>query len=99
MKLTAKSVTLASAFAGAVTFAAAAPAFADDMSGLEKCYGISKAGQNSCATAAATHSCAGQARKDYDGMEWRAVKKGMCTEMGGKTEAFAGVGTPKQMNK
>ena len=99
MKFTAKSITLASALAGAVSIAAAAPAFADDMSGLEKCYGISKSGQNSCATASGSHSCAGQARKDYDGNEWRAVKKGLCAEMGGKTEPFAGVGTPKAMNK
>jgi uncharacterized membrane protein len=65
--------------------------------GLEKCYGISKAGQNSCANAAGTHSCAGQSTKDYDGGEWRAVKAGVCAETGGKLEAFNGVGMPKDM--
>ena len=37
-----------------------------------KCYGIAKAGKNDCGTDA--HSCAGQAKKDYDPKEWRMVK-------------------------
>lgn len=36
--------------------------------GKVKCYGIAKAGQNSCA--ANGHSCAGQATVDYDKNEW-----------------------------
>ena len=53
----------------------------------------------SSANAAGTHSCAGQSAKDYDGGEWRAVKAGVCTEVGGKLEAFDGVGMPKDMSK
>ena len=32
----------------------------------EKCFGISKAGQNDCASVTGSHSCAGQAKKDND---------------------------------
>ena len=39
-----------------------------------KCYGISKAGENDCANAAGTHSCAGQATVDYDGGEYFSDK-------------------------
>lgn len=50
----------------------------------EKCYGISKAGQNDCATA--THSCAGQAATDNDKQEWRYVERGACEDKhGGST--------------
>jgi len=62
---------------------------------LEKCYGISKAGQNSCASAAGTHSCAGQSKKNYDGQDWTAVKAGSCVESNGKTTPFNGIGNPK----
>jgi uncharacterized membrane protein len=55
----------------------------------EKCYGISQAGQNDCANLAGTHSCAGQSSIDNDKGEWKLVKKGTCSTLGGlsKTEA------------
>ena len=102
MTETTNGLTIAAALAGALSLAALLPATsaaAAEASGLEKCYGISKAGQNSCANEAGTHSCAGQSAKDYDGGEWRAVRAGVCTEMGGKLAAFQGVGMPKDMTK
>jgi uncharacterized membrane protein len=96
------SLKVAAALTGALTMAALLPsasASAAEATGLEKCYGISKAGQNSCANTAGTHSCAGQSTRDYDGGEWRAVRSGVCAEMGGKLEAFNGVGMPKDMTK
>jgi uncharacterized membrane protein len=51
----------------------------------EKCFGISKAGQNDCATGA--HSCAGQAKTDMGAAEWKYVAKGTCEKAGGKTTA------------
>ena len=53
----------------------------------EKCFGVAKAGQNDCATANGTHSCAGQAKKDMDTNEWKYVTKGSCEKMGGKVVA------------
>ncbi len=53
----------------------------------EKCYGVAKAGQNDCASATGSHSCAGQAKKDNDPAEWKYVAKGTCEKMGGKTAA------------
>ena len=52
----------------------------------EKCYGIAKAGQNDCATADGTHSCAGQAKADKAPNEWKYVAKGTCEKEGGKTK-------------
>ena len=48
----------------------------------EKCYGVSKAGQNECA--AGKHSCAGTAKIDNDPTAWKLVAKGTCLKMGGK---------------
>ncbi|MYM65492.1 DUF2282 domain-containing protein [Pseudoduganella sp. FT55W] len=49
----------------------------------EKCYGVAKAGQNDCGTAA--HSCSGQAKTDNAPDEWVMVPKGTCEKAGGKT--------------
>ncbi|WP_317200954.1 DUF2282 domain-containing protein [Janthinobacterium sp.] len=64
--------------AGSVS--AAAPAAAEK----EKCFGIAKAGQNDCATASGSHSCAGQAKTDKGANEWKYVAKGSCEKVGGK---------------
>ena len=73
---------LVSALSAALALAAvSAPAVAADK---EKCYGIAQAGKNDCA--ANGHSCAGQAKMDKDGAEWKFVAKGSCTKMGGTLE-------------
>lgn len=58
----------------------AAPAAAQDK---EKCFGIAKAGQNDCASANGSHSCAGQSKVDMDKSEWKYVAKGTCKDMKG----------------
>jgi uncharacterized membrane protein len=72
-----------------VVSGAATPAFAEEE---VKCFGIAKAGENDCANAAGTHSCAGQSTEDYFGGDWKLVPAGSCEDMGGKTEAFDGYG-------
>jgi len=57
---------------------------ADDKN-KEKCYGISKAGQNDCAAANGSHSCAGQSKVDNGAGDWKFVAKGTCEKAGGKT--------------
>lgn len=52
----------------------ATPAAAD---GTEKCYGISLAGQNDCASASG-NSCAGHATMDFDKQAWKLVPAGSC---------------------
>lgn len=47
--------------------------------GMEKCYGIVKAGQNDCAGGA--HSCAGNAATDGEGTEWVMVPTGTCAKI------------------
>lgn len=51
----------------------------------EKCFGISKAGQNDCASISGAHSCSGQAKVDMDKGEWKYVAKGTCKQMKGLT--------------
>lgn len=74
---------LATALAALVAGASSAAVLAASTS-MEKCYGIAKKGMNDCADSAAVHSCAGQAKKDNLGTEWKWVAKGSCTSAGGK---------------
>ncbi|NOZ36465.1 MAG: DUF2282 domain-containing protein [Gammaproteobacteria bacterium] len=54
--------------------------------GMEKCYGIVKAGMNDCGSSG--HACAGQASKDRAATDWVYVPKGVCKKIaGGKTKA------------
>jgi uncharacterized membrane protein len=56
-----------------------APAAHAEKAGFEKCAGIVKAGKNDCKSSA--HSCAGQAKKDADPMEWLLVPAGTCEKI------------------
>lgn len=82
------SIAATSALLGALAVAAGAVAQTKDpdMTGKEKCYGISKAGKNDCAAGA--HSCAGQSTKDGDKSSFIAVPAGLCARLqGGSTTA------------
>jgi uncharacterized membrane protein len=57
----------------------------------EHCYGIAKAGENSCAAANGAHGCAGQSKLTYDGQDFKEVPVGTCQAMKGETKPFAGV--------
>ncbi len=53
--------------------------------GMEKCYGIAKAGMNDCGSSG--HACAGQSSKDRVATDWVYVPKGTCKRIaGGKTK-------------
>jgi uncharacterized membrane protein len=47
--------------------------------GKEKCYGVSMAGKNDCASGPGT-SCAGSSKKDYEPSAWRLVPAGTCVK-------------------
>jgi len=51
--------------------------------GMEKCYGIVKAGYNDCANASKTHSCKGLSKIDGAKGEWIYVPKGLCKKIAG----------------
>ena len=55
----------------------------------EKCYGIAKAGENTCANLSGTRSCAGQSTVDNDKTEWVYVAKGTCAKLNGLSTAQA----------
>lgn len=73
----------------ALTAALAASAPMVSAADKEKCYGISKAGQNDCGNLAGTHSCAGQSTVDNDIGEWKLVDAGSCKDLGGFSKAEA----------
>lgn len=76
-----------SALIGVLALSAAGSALAADDNGpKEKCFGVSKAGQNDCANGGA-HSCAGQSKVDMSADDWKMVAKGTCEKMGGKPAA------------
>lgn len=45
---------------------------------VEKCYGVSMAGQNDCKAGEGT-TCAGTAKVDYQANAWKNVPAGTCT--------------------
>lgn len=55
---------------------------------MEKCYGISLAGQNDCAAGPGT-SCSGTSKRDYQGDAWKKVPVGTCVT----TQTPKGVGS------
>jgi uncharacterized membrane protein len=81
LALTAAGAALATLTAGAAAFAApSAPAFDAQDAEKEKCYGVSRAGQNDCAAGPGT-SCAGTSTRDWQGNAWKLVPKGTCTRI------------------
>jgi uncharacterized membrane protein len=85
------ALTIASAVAGALALAAS-PTLAQGAKANFKCWGIAKKGQNDCANAAKTHSCAGQSTADYDLGDWKAVaSKEDCAKMGGSDKPGKGM--------
>ncbi len=72
-----KTLAVAGAVAAAFTSHFASPAQAQEM---EKCYGVSLAGENDCAAGPGT-TCAGTSTVDYQGNAWTLVPAGTCESM------------------
>ena len=72
-----KNIVLGASLVCTLGAMAAVPAQADDM---EKCYGVSLAGENDCAAGPGT-SCAGTSKVDYQGNAWTLVPAGSCEGM------------------
>lgn len=68
---------LAASIAAALAMGAATTATAQEM---ERCYGVSLAGQNDCAAGPGT-SCAGSSVLDFQGNAWKMVPAGTCATM------------------
>ena len=88
-----KNILTATALSGILSLAALAgsvtTASAEMKEGSEKCYGVVKAGQNTCGNG--KHGCAGHATADSAADEWVSVPAGLCDKLvGGSTAAPAG---------
>ena len=81
-----KQALIQSAYASVLALGMLAAAHAGPVApdpSKDKCFGIAKAGQNDCASASGSHSCAGTATKEKDPGDWKYVEKGTCEKMGG----------------
>lgn len=70
-------LVLGASLACALGAMATTPVLAQDM---EKCYGVSLAGENDCAAGPGT-TCAGTSTVDYQGNAWTLVPAGTCLTM------------------
>jgi len=77
MSNTTKTLAVAGAVAAALAASLSAPAHAQEM---EKCFGVSLAGENDCAAGPGT-TCAGTSTVDYQGNAWTLVEAGTCAEI------------------
>ncbi|TAL04695.1 MAG: DUF2282 domain-containing protein [Rhodospirillaceae bacterium] len=85
---------LLAAVVGATVAFTSSGAKADDAKpgmAMEKCFGIAKAGENSCAAKNGNHSCAGQSKTSYSGQEFKAIPAGTCDKMMGSLTPFDGM--------
>jgi uncharacterized membrane protein len=99
MSTTKHTLNAALAAVMALGLTTAATAHADSAKGKEKCYGVAKAGKNSCANLTDTHACAGMATKDNDPAEWTLVAKGTCAKLGGMSAEEAKAALAKASGK
>ncbi|TVP73582.1 MAG: DUF2282 domain-containing protein [Rhodobacteraceae bacterium] len=67
---------------------------------MEKCFGISPAGQNDCAAGPGT-SCAGSSTVDYQGNAWTLVAAGTCAdiELPAMADGTARVGSLEELDR
>lgn len=86
------STTALSIVAAGLAIAGTVAPNAAQAAGKEKCYGVAQAGENHCANAAGTHTCAKMSTEDYHGGDWKLVPAGTCTELGGQNQPFDGFG-------
>lgn len=68
------------ALAAGITAGLSVPPVAAQSGGMEKCYGVAKAGKNDCAAGPGT-SCSGTSTRDYQGDAWKLVATGSCETM------------------
>lgn len=81
-----KKTVLAAAALATMIGMASTGALAEEKPGMEKCYGVVKAGKNDCASTG-HNSCAGTSKADGDKGAWVMVPQGLCDKLvGGATQ-------------
>lgn len=81
-----KKTILAAAALATMIGMASNGALAEEKPGMEKCYGVVKAGKNDCASTG-HNSCAGTSKADGDKGAWVMVPQGLCDKLvGGATQ-------------
>ena len=75
-------ITVASALTAALAAAPLGGALAADKDGMEKCYGVAKAGMNDCKAGAGT-TCQGTSTMDSQKNAWILTPAGLCEKLVG----------------
>jgi len=78
------AAALALALGTAITVASLPAAADDTMTDKEKCFGVALKGKNDCRAGAGT-TCAGTAKKNYQGNAFKLVPAGTCEKTASST--------------
>merc|ERR1712039_569405 len=57
------------------------PVYGEQQPGMEKCYGVAKAGKNDCDAVSGAYPCTQQSKVDGDKNAWVLVPKGLCDKL------------------
>lgn len=97
-KMTA-TLNLTATLAAALALAAGA-ASAQEEGEMEKCFGVSLAGENDCAAGPGT-TCAGTSTVDYQGNAWTLVPAGTCLtmELPAQADGSARMGSLEELDR
>jgi uncharacterized membrane protein len=90
-------MVLGASLACALGAMATTPVLAQDM---EKCFGVSLAGENDCAAGPGT-TCAGTSTVDYQGNAWTLVPAGTCAtiELPAGEDGMARMGSLEELDR
>lgn len=103
MKIHTKKLAVSTAISAALLSltATGATAHLEPKKGVdtEKCYGVSKAGKNDCASKANKHGCAGMSKTDNDPNEWMKLPNGLCEKLVGSSLAESEQGSENEKSK
>jgi uncharacterized membrane protein len=92
------ALPLAASIAAALTMAAGHASA--QSANMEKCFGVSLAGQNDCAAGPGT-TCSGTSTVDYQGNAWTLVPAGTCTtiELPATADGTARMGSLEELDR
>ena len=98
--MTTKNLALPLAASVAAALSMAGGHAAAQSATMEKCFGISLAGENDCAAGPGT-SCAGTSTVDYQGNAWTLVPAGTCTdiELPAKDDGTVRMGSLEELDR
>jgi uncharacterized membrane protein len=81
-----QSTLITTAITSLLAFGITATVTSANAADEERCWGVTKAGQNACNSNPSQHACAGHSKVDNDPGDFISLPKGSCLKIGGKLE-------------